>query len=746
MIKSCLLYVLPNNPYFKTAMKKSLITLLCSGFALQASLAAEPAVTPSANPTTANQNNPNNDNANSDNPLFSVSTLPFEFPAFDKIKNEHFAPAFAEALRQHAAEIKAIADNQAEPSFDNTVVAMERAGQMLGRVSRIFSNLTATNTNPTLEALSRDLAPKLSVHSDSIFLNAALFKRIKSVYATRASLNLNPESLRLLERYHTDFVRAGANLSEQDQTKLKAYNSELASLSTKFNQNVLKESNASALIVNSKEELKGLSESEIKAAADAAKARGMEGKFLIPLLNTTGQPYLATLENRATRKALFEASAQRASHGGEFDNRETIIRIAKLRAERALLLGYPNHATYSLEEGTAKTTTAVNNMLSGLAPAAVANAKKEAAEIQKLIDAKKGGFKVAAWDWAYYSEQVRKAKYNFDDSQLRPYFELDHVLIDGVFYAAHQLYGISFKERKDLPVYHPSVRVFEVFDTDGKSMAFFIADMYARDNKRGGAWMNSYVQQSDLFGQRPVLANHLNIKPPPAGEPTLLTLSEVKTAFHEFGHALHGLFSNVRYPRFSGTSVPRDFVEYPSQVNEMWMVWPEVLKNYAKHYKTGEAMPAGLLKKVESARKFNQGFATTEYIAASLLDQRWHQITPAQIPTDALAFEADALKQAGVDFAPVPPRYRSTYFSHIFGGGYSAGYYAYLWSEVLDADTVEWFKENGGLLRKNGDWFRQKLLSVGGSQEATEAFRAFRGRDAKIEPLLLRRGLSVQSK
>jgi peptidyl-dipeptidase Dcp len=727
-------------------MKKSLITLLCSGLALQASLAAEPAVTPSANPTTVNQNNQSSDNAYSDNPLFAVSTLQFEFPTFDKFKNEHFAPAFAEALRQHAAEIKAITDNSAEPSFDNTVVAMERAGQMLGRVARIFSNLTATNTNPTLEALSRDLAPKLSAHNDSIFLNAALFKRVKSVYATRASLNLDSESLRLLERYYTDFVRAGANLSDENQTKLKAYNSELASLSTKFNQNVLKESNASALIVNTKEELKGLSENEIKAAADAAKARGVEGKFLIPLLNTTGQPYLATLENRATRKALFEASAQRASHGGEFDNRDTIIRIAKLRAERALLLGYPNHATYSLEEGTAKTTTAVNNMLSGLAPAAVANAKKEAAEIQKIIDAQKGGFKVAAWDWAYYSEQVRKAKYNFDDSQLRPYFELDHVLIDGVFYAAHQLYGISFKERKDLPVYHPSVRVFEVFDTDGKSMAFFIADMYARDNKRGGAWMNSYVQQSDLFGQRPVLANHLNIKPPPAGEPTLLTLSEVKTAFHEFGHALHGLFSNVRYPRFSGTSVPRDFVEYPSQVNEMWMVWPEVLKNYAKHYKTGEAMPAGLLKKVESARKFNQGFATTEYIAASLLDQRWHQITPAQIPNDALAFEADALKQAGVDFAPVPPRYRSTYFSHIFGGGYSAGYYAYLWSEVLDADTVEWFKENGGLLRKNGDWFRQKLLSVGGSIEATEAFRTFRGRDAKIEPLLLRRGLTVQSK
>lgn len=725
--------------------KKSLITLLCSGLALQSSLASEtpaPAATTTAvTAVSASQNA----EATQNNPLFSVSPLPFEFPVFDQIKNEHFAPAFNEALQRHTAEIKAIAENPEAPSFDNTIVAMERAGQMLGRVSRIFFNLTATNTNPSLDALSRELAPKLSAHSDSITLNPALFKRVKAVYEQRANLQLDSESLRLLERYYVDFVRAGANLSETDQAKLKSYNSELASLSTKFNQNVLKESNASALIVNSKAELKGLSDSEIQTAADAAKARGMAGKFLIPLLNTTTQPYLTTLENRATRQALFEASANRASHGGEFDNRETIIRIAKLRAERALLLGYPNHAAYSLEEGTAKTTTAVNQMLSGLAPAAVANAKKEAAEIQHLIDAQHGGFTLAPWDWAHYSEQVRKAKYNFDDTQLRPYFELNHVLIDGVFYAAHRLYGISFKERKDLPVYHPSVRVFEVLDTDGKTMAFFIADMYARDNKRGGAWMNSYVQQSDLFGQHPVVANHLNIKQPPAGEPTLLTLAEVKTAFHEFGHALHGMFSKVRYPRFSGTSVPRDFVEYPSQVNEMWMVWPDILKNYAKHYKTGAAMPPALLKKVESARKFNQGFATTEYLAASLLDQRWHQITPDQVPSDALAFEADALKQAGVDFAPVPPRYRSTYFSHIFGGGYSAGYYAYLWSEVLDADTVEWFKESGGLLRKNGDWFRQKLLSVGGSIEATSAFKQFRGRDAKIEPLLLRRGL-VQSK
>lgn len=724
-------------------MKITLLAVTISSLALHTATALAQ--------TTPNQANTSSLGASSAvaNPLFAPSKYQFGFPAFDQIRSEHFEPAYAEALRQHNAEIKAIAEESQAPSFDNTVVAMEKSGQMLGRVARIFSNLSGTDTNPVLEALARELAPKLSAHNDGIFLNTQLFQRINAVYQQRAKLDLDAQSLRLLERYHTDFVRAGANLSASDQTKLRALNSELASLGTKFNQNVLKESNASALVVNTEAELKGLSSSEIKAAADAASARKLEGKFLIPVLNTTGQPYLARLENRATRKALFEASAQRASHGGEFDNRDIIIRIAKLRADRAALFGYPNHASYSLEEGTAKTPAAVNKMLSGLAPAAVANAKKEAAEMQKLIDASAKTsdekFALEAWDWAFYSEQVRKAKYDFDDAQLRPYFELDNVLIDGVFYAAHKLYGLSFKERKDLPVYHPTVRVFEVFDADGKSMALFLADMYARDSKRGGAWMNAYVQQSDLLGQRPVVANHLNIKQPPAGEPTLLTLAEVKTTFHEFGHALHGMFSNVRYPRFSGTSVPRDFVEYPSQVNEMWMVWPEILQNYARHYKTREAMPAELLKKVETARQFNQGFATTEYLAASLLDQRWHQVSTKDIPTDALAFEAEALKTAGVDFAPVPPRYRSTYFSHIFGGGYSAGYYAYLWSEVLDADTVEWFKENSGLQRKNGDWFRQKLLSVGGSVEALEAFRNFRGRDAKIEPLLLRRGLS-QSK
>ncbi|MBC3809975.1 M3 family metallopeptidase [Undibacterium aquatile] len=712
-----------------------MLMLLCSALAIQSSVAADPSV------TSAPTSKPLMNKALAANPLLAASTLAYEYPAFDQIRNEHYAPAFAEGMRLHLAEINAIGNNTAKPTFDNTVVALERAGQALNRVSTIFFNQIATNTNPTLESLSTDLAPKLSAHQDVILMNAKLFKRINAIISQRDKLKLDAESNRLLDRYYTDFVRAGAKLSDSDKAKLKAINAQLASLGTKFSQNVLKETNASAVIVEHKEQLKGLSEGEINTAAAAAKAKGLDGKYLIPLMNTSGQPYLASLEDRAVRQRLQEASVNRGSHGGDFDNRDTALQLARLRAERAQLLGYPNYAAYGLEDETAKTTTAVNKMLSELAPAAVANAKNEAAELQKIIDANHGDFKLAAWDWAYYTEQLRTAKYAFDDTQLRPYFELDSVLQNGVFFAAHQLYGISFKERKDLPVYHPSVRVFEVFDADGKSMALFIADMYARDSKRGGAWMNSYVEQSTLFNKKPVIANHLNIPQPPKGEPTLLTADEVKTAFHEFGHALHGLFSQVHYPRFSGTNVPRDFVEYPSQVNEMWATWPEVLKNYAKHYKTGEVIPQALVDKITASNKFNQGFATTEYLAASLLDQRWHQLTPAQIPSDAIAFENVALKEAGVDFAPVPPRYRSTYFSHIFGGGYSAGYYAYLWSEVLDADTVEWFKENGGLTRKNGDWFRQQLLSRGGSIDPMESFRNFRGRDPKIDPLLLRRGL-----
>lgn len=716
-------------------MNKSMLMLLCSALAIQSSVAADTSV------TSAPTSKPLMNKAPAANPLLAASTLAYEYPAFDQIRNEHYAPAFAEGMRLHLTEINAIANNTAKPTFDNTVVALERAGQALNHVSTIFFNQIATNTNPTLESLSTDLAPKLSAHQDVILMNTKLFKRINAIISQRDKLKLDAESSRLLDRYYTDFVRAGAKLSDSDKAKLKAINAQLASLGTKFSQNVLKETNASAVIVEHKEQLKGLSEGEINTAAAAAKAKGLDGKYLIPLMNTSGQPYLASLEDRSVRQRLQEASVNRGSHGGDFDNRDTALQLARLRAERAQLLGYPNYAAYGLEDETAKTTTAVNKMLSELAPAAVANAKNEAAELQKIIDANHGDFKLAAWDWAYYTEQLRTAKYAFDDTQLRPYFELDSVLQNGVFFAAHQLYGISFKERKDLPVYHPSVRVFEVFDADGKSMALFIADMYARDSKRGGAWMNSYVEQSTLFNKKPVIANHLNIPQPPKGEPTLLTADEVKTAFHEFGHALHGLFSQVHYPRFSGTNVPRDFVEYPSQVNEMWATWPEVLKNYAKHYKTGEVIPQTLVDKITASNKFNQGFATTEYLAASLLDQRWHQLTPAQIPSDAIAFEKAALKEAGVDFAPVPPRYRSTYFSHIFGGGYSAGYYAYLWSEVLDADTVEWFKENGGLTRKNGDWFRQQLLSRGGSIDPMESFHNFRGRDPKIDPLLLRRGL-----
>jgi len=717
-------------------MNKTLLMLLCSTLAIQSSVAADSATTPASNSNLTNQHR-----AADNNPLLAISRLPYELPPFDKIRNEDYAPAFVVAIRQHDAEIRAIANNRAKPDFDNTIVALERSGQALSRVSSVFFNQIATNTNPVLEALSSKLAPELSAHQDQISLNHRLFKRIESVYQQREKLGLDAESARLLERYYVDFVRAGAKLSDADKNKLKSLNAQLATLSTKFSQNVLKETNASAVIVEHQEDLKGLSEQEIAAAAAAATAKGLQGKYLIPLVNTTGQAYLSTLENRKLRQRLFEASVNRGSHGGEFDNRSVAIELARLRAARAQLLGYPNYAAYGLEDETAKTTTAVNKMLSDLAPAAVRNAKAEAAELQKIIDTNHGDFQLAAWDWAYYTEQLRKEKYAFDDNQLRPYFELDNVLINGVFFAAHELYGISFKERKDLPVYQPSVRIFEVFDADGKSLALFIADMYARDNKRGGAWMNNYVEQSALFGKKPVIANHLNIPAPAAGEPTLLTPDEVKTAFHEFGHALHGMFSNVKYPRFSGTNVPRDFVEYPSQVNEMWATWPEVLKNYAKHYKTGAPIPQDLLDKISASKKFNQGFMSTEYIAASLLDQRWHQLTPEQMPKDAIAFENTALKEAGVDFAPVPPRYRTTYFSHIFGGGYSAGYYAYLWSEVLDADTVEWFKENGGLSRKNGDWFRQQLLSRGGSIDPMESFRNFRGRDPKIEPLLIRRGL-----
>src|SRR5881394_1509295 len=675
------------------------------------------------------------------NPLLTESKLPFNLPPFDKIKDEHFQPALEQGMAEEIKEVEPIANQTEKPTFENTIVAMEKSGLLYARARRVFSNLNACNTNENLQKLDKELAPKFSAHSDAIHLNSALFARIEALYNARESSNLDPESKWLLERYYKDFVRAGAKLNDEQKTRLKAINAELAKLTTDFEQNVLKEKNASSIVVDKKEDLAGMAENQIAAAAAAAKDEGKEGKWVIRLLNTTGQPALGSLQNRALREKIMATSLARNSHGAEWDNKEVVNRTAKLRAERATLLGYANHAAYQLEDQTAHDVPTVNMLLAKLAPAAIANAKREGADMQTIIDQEKGGFQLAACDWDFYSEKVRKARYAFDESQLKPYYELNHVIVDGVFYAANKLYGISFKERKDLPTYLPEVRIWEVTDKDGKPLALFIGDYYARPSKRGGAWMNEYVGQNALLGTKPVVANHLNIPKPPAGEPTLLTFDEVRTAFHEFGHALHGMFSNVKYPRFSGTSVPRDFVEYPSQVNEMWATWPEVLKNFAKHYQTGEPMPQTLLDKVEAAEKFNQGYKTTEYLSASLLDQAWHQLDPSQIPTDAIVFEKEALHKAGVDFPPVPPRYRSFYFSHAFAGGYSAGYYSYLWSEVLDADSVEWIKEHGGLKRENGDRFRAMLLSRGGSADALGLFKNFVGRDPYIEPLLKRRGL-----
>src|SRR6266404_3839644 len=679
--------------------------------------------------------------AESDNPLINESALPYHYPDFDKLKDENFVPAIEAGMREQLNEIDPIANSSEKPTFENTIVAMERTGRLLDRAQRTFSNLNACDTNPTRQKIEKETAPKLSAHRDAIFLNPKLFARVQALYSTREKLGLDPESSYLLERYYKDFVRAGAKLSDTDKEKLKKINAELATLQTQFDQNVLKEKNASSIVVDRKEDLAGLSDNQMASVTAAAKAEHKEGKFVIQSQNTTGQPLLGSLQNRQLRERIMRTSLSRDRKGGEFDTRDIVLRTSQLRAEKAKLLGYPNWAAYQLEDQTAQDVPTVNKLLGDLAPPAVANAKHEAADMQKIVEQEKAGFQIASWDWPFYSEKVRKARYAFDESELRPYYELNHVILDGVFFAAGKLYGLTFKERHDIPVYQPDVRVFEVYDRDGQPLALFLGDYYARPSKRGGAWMNAYVQQSGLFATKPVVANHLNIPKPPPGEPTLLTHDEVRTAFHEFGHALHGMFSNVKYPRFSGTSVPRDFVEYPSQVNEMWATWPEVLKNFAKHYKTGEPIPQALLDKVEAAEKFNQGYKTTEYLAASLLDQTWHQLNPSDVPKDALAFEAEALHKAGVDFPPVPPRYRSCYFSHAFAGGYSAGYYSYLWSEELDADSVEWIKEHGGLKRENGDRFRETLLSRGGSADALGLFKNFVGRDPYIEPLLKRRGL-----
>ena len=677
------------------------------------------------------------------NPFYEESPLYLNYPRFDRIQDAHYLPAFERGMEEELEEIEAIVTQPGQPSFDNTILALELTGQLLDRVARVFYAISSAHTNDEIRALEQQLAPQLAGHEDNILLNRDLFERVGIIYEKRDDLGLEPESMRLLEKYYTEFVRGGAALSVPEQQHMKELNAEIASFETLYSQNILSEVNDLAVIVDTEEELTGLDQALITAAREEAAARDLDGKYVLPLLNTSSQPALASLQNRALREIIHSISLSRGSRGGDFDNTEVLSNVLRLRAERAQLLGYDNHAHFILEDRTAQTVAAVNNRLAELTTPALANVNREAVDLQQMIYDDGQDFELASWDWDFYTEKLRLARYDFDAKELRPYFELNNVLLKGVFFAAEQLYGITFKEQISLPVYQEDVRVFEVYDTTGTTLAIFIADFYARPTKRGGAWMNSYVSQSNLLNTRPIVANHLNITKPPEGEVTLLTFDEVTTMFHEFGHALHGMFSAVEYPYFSGTSVPRDFVEYPSQVNEMWAIWPEVLANYAIHHETGQSMPQELLEKVLSTQTFNQGFATTEYLAASILDQALHQLTPEEIPVgdEIMEFERSTFEGAGIVLDSVPPRYRSTYFNHIMGG-YHAGYYSYIWSEVLDADSVDWFKENGGLTRENGDHFRQTLLSRGGADDAMTLFRKFRGRDPDITPLLERRGLN----
>ena len=680
--------------------------------------------------------------ASSANPFFAASTLPFQAPPFDRIHDADYKPALEEGMRQHLVEVEGIANQAAAPTFDNTIVAMERSGELLTRVSKVFFALTQANTDDTLQEVQNEEAPKLAAHSDAIYLNPKLFARVKSLYDRRDGLGLSPEQKFLVERYYRDFVRSGAQLSEPDKERLRALNQEESKLTTDFQNKLLAATKAGALVVTDRAALAGLSSGEIASTEEAAKQRGLDGKYVLPLQNTTQQPAQAELTNRQTREALFRASTLRAEHGDTNDTRAVIRRLAQLRAERAKLLGFPTYAAYKLDDQMAKTPDAALKLLGDIVPRATAKARSEQAKMQALIDRDHGGFQLAPWDWQYYSERVRQAEYDLDQSQVKPYFELDRVLHDGVFYAANKLYGITFKERKDIPVYQPDVRVFEVFDADGKPLALFYCDYFKRDNKSGGAWMDSFVDQSGLLGTKPVVFNVANFTKPAPGQPALLSFDDVTTMFHEFGHALHGMFSNVEYPTLAGTSVPRDFVEFPSQFNEHWALEPSVFANYAKQYQTGAPMPQALVDKIKKSRTFNQGFATTEYVSAALLDMAWHTL-PADAPQQNVdTFEKTALERFHVDLPNVPPRYRTTYFSHIWGGGYAAGYYAYMWSEVLDDDAYAWFEEHGGMTRANGQRFRDMILSRGGTEEAGTLYRAFRGRDPSVQPLLEQRGLT----
>jgi peptidyl-dipeptidase Dcp len=679
------------------------------------------------------------------NPFFTASTLQYQAPPFDKIKDSDFQPAIKEGMKLQIAEVDKIANQGEAPSFDNTIVALERTGATLTRVSKVFFALAQANTNDTLQKIQEDVAPELAAHQDAIFLNPKLFARIQTLYTQRESLGLDTESKYLIERYHRAFIRAGAQLSQADQTSLRELNKEESTLSTAFENKLLAATKAGALVIDSKADLDGYSDGDMAAALEAAKGRKLDGKYVVALQNTTQQPAQESLTVRATREKLFTASIERAEHGDANDTRETVQRLAQLRAQKAKLLGYQSYADYSLEDQMAKTPARAIKLMTDMVPAAVKKAKGEAAGMQKLVDTQKGGFKLAPWDWQFYSEQVKKAD-GLDQSELKQYFELDNVLQNGVFFAANKLYGITFKERHDIPVYQNDVRVFEVFDTDGKSMALFYADYFKRDNKSGGAWMDTFVDQSGLLNTKPVAFNVCNFTKPAPGQPALISHDDVITMFHEFGHALHGMFSNVKYPYLAGTAVPRDFVEFPSQFNEHWADEPSVFANYAKHYKTGAPMPAELIAKIKKSGTYGQGFATTEYLGAALLDQAWHTL-PADAPKqDVDKFEAAALKRYHIDYALVPPRYKTSYFAHIWGGGYSAGYYAYLWTAVLRDDAYYWFVEHGGMTRENGQRFRDMVLSRGGTEETDALYRAFRGRDPSVEPLLEVRGLKPAKK
>jgi peptidyl-dipeptidase Dcp len=676
-----------------------------------------------------------------ENPFFAASQLPFQAPRFDVISESDYAPAIAAGIKQKLEEVEKIANNPAEPTFDNTFVALEKSGALLTRTMNVFGAMTSANTSDALQKLDEETSPKLAALDDAIMLNSKLFARIKAIYDRRDSLNLDAESLRLVEVTYKNYVLAGANLSDADKTQLKALNQEAATLSTQFTNKLLAASKNGALAITDKPLLAGLSEGELAAAAQAASERKLDKQWLLVLQNTTQQPDLQNLQNRDTRQKLFEASINRAEKSDANDTRQTLARLAKVRAEQAKLLGFPNYAAWKLQNQMAKTPDAALAFMRDIVPAATARAEREANDIQAVIDRQNGGFKLAAWDWQFYAELVRKEKYDLDESQIKPYFEMNNVLQNGVFYAANLLYGISFKERKDIPVYHPDVRVYEVFDKDGQSLALFYTDFFKRDNKGGGAWMSNFVEQSKLNGTKPVIYNVSNFTKPAAGQPALLSYDDVITMFHEFGHALHGMFADQQYPSLSGTNTARDFVEFPSQFNEHWASDPQVFAHFAKHYQTGEAMPAALVDKINKADKFNKGYAMTELLAAALLDMHWHMLGADQPQQDVDKFEAASLRQDKIDLSYVPPRYRSSYFQHIWGNGYAAGYYAYLWTEMLADDAFQWFSENGGLTAENGQRFRDQVLSQGNSQDLEKLYVKWRGQEPSIEPMLINRGL-----